>query len=264
MSGWIKLWRKIRDHGFWQEQRRFSKAEAWIDLLMDAAFEDHKVLLGNRMVHVKRGQVLFSARKKAAKWLWARNCVHAFFVLLEREQMVSREVSHGPEGGYTLLTVLNYEKYQGLEETFDGCEVSHDLSHDLSHGRATVEPRLEPSEEGKEGKDLTGDSSPVNGSGSKRPGRKQKATDPNVKLVIDAYHQSYLATHGTPPPLNGGKAGAIAKKLLAGRQPAEALWMVGEFFKNPPQYYSDRNLWGMEHILAAAPTLLARSTRPQP
>ncbi len=112
------------------------------------------------------------------------------------------------------------------------------------------------------GKNLTGDSAPVGG--LERPARKQKPTDPNVNLVIDAYHRAYLATHGTPPPINGAKSGAIAKKLLAGRQPAEAVWMVVEFFKNPPQFYANKNLWGMEHILAASTTLLARSTRPKP
>jgi uncharacterized phage protein (TIGR02220 family) len=54
--------------------------------------------------------------------------------------MLSLEVSHGPEGGYTLITILNYERYQGSEEEAE----EHGLSHDLSHGRDTLGTRLEP------------------------------------------------------------------------------------------------------------------------
>jgi hypothetical protein len=106
---------------------------------------------------------------------------------------------------------------------------------------------------------LVGDSSPTDGNApKKRPKKNGKGTHPNVKLVIEAYHQSFLERHGTPPPINGAKCGAIARTMLRGRPPEEAVWAVREFFKNPPAFYRDKGLWGVEHILAAMPTLLAR------
>jgi hypothetical protein len=119
---------------------------------MAAHWQDEDVLLGGRLVHVKRGQVLFSARKKAQLWDWSRNTSLDWFRFLEAHQMVSREVSHGPEGGYTLLTILNYGKYQNPDDMVEEDELSHGVSHDLSHDRATPEPPTDPREEGKKSK----------------------------------------------------------------------------------------------------------------
>ncbi len=157
MSGWIRVWRQIRENFLWKERRHFSKAEAWLDLLLGTAHHDHEELLGSRLVCVKRGQVLLSARKKAVEWNWARDTVLAFFRLLERHQMVGREVVHGPKGGYTLLTVQNWPKYQGSAEDTDEDALGHDLGHELGHDPAaqssTTRPRTSPRKgEGKEGK----------------------------------------------------------------------------------------------------------------
>jgi len=113
---------------------------------MDAHWRDEDVMLGSQLVHVKRGQVLFSARKKAQVWGWSRNTSLDWFRFLEAHQMVSREVRHGPDGGYTLLTVLNYDKYQNPADVVEEDE----LSHELSHVRATLEPRTEQREEVEE------------------------------------------------------------------------------------------------------------------
>jgi len=90
---------------------------------------------------------------------------------------------------------------------------------------------------------------------------RPKKTDPEVAWVIRTWHESFTAKHGSPPPVNGGKAGSIAKKLLSGRSADEAVWLVKEFFRAPPDWYADRNLFGIEHVLAAAPTLLARRAK---
>lgn len=299
-DGYIALWRKLRENPLWKERRRFSRAEAWIDLLMDTHWQDETVLLGTTIVSVKRGQALLSQRKKAAQWGWARNSVHAFLSMLKNAGMVSHEVSQGPEGGYTLLTILKYEEYQpgpnhqkplrlshGLsqrratvepaieprseprleppltdekpasgfirEERSSGA-LSHDLSHDFDGARSGLEHREEV-----RSKNLAGDSAPAGDDASRRPGKGNgKATEPNVKLVIDAYHNAFLKRHGTPPPINGGKCGRIAKSMLRGRPIEEVLWVMEEFFQGPPAFYRDRGLYGMEHVLAAMPTLLAR------
>ncbi len=142
-EGYIALWRKLRDNPLWTEHRRFSRAEAWIDLLMDAHWQDDRVLLGTKFILVKRGQVLFSQRKKATQWGWARNSVHTFLSMLKDTGMVSHEVSHGPEGGFTLVTILKFDEYQPSP----GRGWRHQLSHDLSQRRATIEPAIEPRSE---------------------------------------------------------------------------------------------------------------------
>lgn len=259
-SGWIRLHRKLKDHPFWRQHRRFSRAEAWLDLLMDAHWQDEEVPQGGQLVLVKRGQVLFSARRKAEIWGWSRNTTLDWFRFLEAHQMVSREVSHGPDGGYTLLTIVNYDKNQNPADVMEDNELSHGMGHDLSHARATLEPRTEQREEVKKGEkeNPAGDGAPAGQGNGKASRREKKLADPNVKLVIDAYHVAFQEKFGSPPPINGGKCGAIAKKLLAGRSPDEAVWLVREFLASPPQFFADRNLVGLEHVLSAAPTLLAR------
>jgi len=108
---------------------------------------------------------------------------------------------------------------------------------------------------------LAGDSAPAGERRSQAAagsGRKTQPADPNIKRVIDAYHTAFRDKYGSPPPLNGGKCGAIAKQLLQGRPVEEAVWLVREFIAAPPQFYADKNLCGMEHVRSAALTLLAR------
>jgi phage replication O-like protein O len=120
------------------------------------------------------------------------------------------------------------------------------------------QPRKESSKEITK-ENLVGDSAPTGGNAPKRRGRDNgKTTDPNVKLVIDTYHNAFLERHGTPPPIAGGKCGQIAKTMLRGRPAEEAVWVVREFFKSPPQFFRERGLYGFEHVLKAMPTLLAR------
>jgi len=259
-EGYIALWRKLRDNPLWRDGRRFSKAEAWIDLLMDAEWRDKEVLLGASFIRVQRGQVLLSQRKKAAQWSWARNSVHSFISMLAKAEMVSHEVSRGPEGGYTLLTILKYDEYQPGSGNDGDQPLSHPPGHALSHDRATTGPAVEQSEEVKKGrrrKNLAGDSAPAGSAPPTKP-RNGKAPDPNVKRVIDAYHEAFTKKHRTPPPINGGKCGKIAQAILRGRPVEEALWVVREYFEHTPEFYRDKGLYGLEHVLAAMPTLLAR------
>jgi len=146
-GGWVKVSRQLRDHWLWKRER-FTWGQAWIDLLLRAAHKDRKVRQGNQLVTVKRGQVLVSQRQLASQWGWARNTIAHWLRILNSDEMLSHEVSHGPEGGYTLITILNYGRYQGSDEEGD----EQELSHELSHASATPEPRAEPYNKEKKGK----------------------------------------------------------------------------------------------------------------
>lgn len=145
--GWIRVYRQLQDHWLWRRER-FSRGSAWLDLLLSAAYKEGEVRLGNQLITVKRGQVLVSQRQLVSRWGWARNTIARFLRVLKLDQMLSLEVSHGPEGGYTLITILKYEQYQGIDEEV----IEHGVSHDLSDGRDTRGTRLEPYTRIKEGK----------------------------------------------------------------------------------------------------------------
>jgi len=159
--GWIKAYRQILDHWLWKGER-FSRGQAWMDLLLQAAYADYQTRVGNKLVTVKRGQLPVSQRDLARRWKWARNTVWSFLRVTEREQMLRREVSRELSHGYTILTICNYDRYQGSDKEA--------LSHHLSHERATKEPPLEPhNKKGKKEKNGKDSLSLRKGVGQTRP-----------------------------------------------------------------------------------------------
>jgi hypothetical protein len=97
-----------------------------------------------------------------------------------------------------------------------------------------------------------------------RPSKSPKKANPSIKVVIDTYYQEFRERFGTPPPINGAKAGAVAKKLLVGRSEQDATWIIKEFFSDTPEWYEERHLYGLEHILSAATQILTSPERRKP
>lgn len=257
-EGWVKLSRQLRVHWLWNGER-FSKGQAWVDLLLLASHADHVVPMGNSLIPVKRAQVLTSQTRLAAKWLWTRKSVNAFLTLLKRDNQVDIRTSKGTETGYTLIMIKNYEKFQQFVSS--GNNHSESIGGDIGEpirGTSEEHPRyiINKGEEGKE--DLACDSAPA---GRLTTKGRLTTTSPHVKPLIDHFHASFVARFHSPPPLNRAKCGAIAKKLLAGRTLEEAKWLVTEHLSNPPDFFEEKNLYGLEHVLASAQTLLARRAK---
>lgn len=112
MQGWIKLHRKIQEHWLYQEKRKFSRFEAWIDLLMMVNHEDAKVVLGNELIEVKRGQRITSIRQLCDRWGWSNTKVTQFLKLLESDGMATVK----SDSKKTVITIDNYDFYQGRED----------------------------------------------------------------------------------------------------------------------------------------------------
>ena len=130
-EGWIKLHRKIQDCWVW-EDKPFSKGQAWIDLIMTMQHHDKKMLIDEKPTVIKRGSYMFSILKLSEKWGWSRNKVKRFLDTLESEQMLhTRRTNKG-----TLITVVNYGEYQGLDEV--------DEPTDEPPNEPTFEPPGEP------------------------------------------------------------------------------------------------------------------------
>lgn len=112
MIGWIKLHRKILDSNLWHSKEPFGVRDAWIDLLLLANHADRKILFDGEPYVVKRGQHVTSMRKLSERWGWGIKKTRKYLLTLEEEQMVHRESTNR----HTLLTILNYSKYQGSDE----------------------------------------------------------------------------------------------------------------------------------------------------
>lgn len=101
------------DHWLFQEKRKFSKFEAWVDLLLMANYKDAKTLLGSELVEIKRGSFITSELKLMERWSWSKTKVRAFLGLLESEQMIIKTSDRKK----TTITLCNYSDYQTLETT---------------------------------------------------------------------------------------------------------------------------------------------------
>jgi len=107
--GYIALWRKIQDHTFWKQKRIFSKAEAWIDILMEVRHSEEpaEVVIGDRVLMCNYGESLYSLVTWSRRWGWSKTKVRRFFKVLEKMHMAV--VTN--EGVTTRLRVVNYARY---------------------------------------------------------------------------------------------------------------------------------------------------------
>lgn len=109
-NNWIKLNRSILDHWLWSSDETFSRGQAFIDLLLLAAYADHKAMSQGRMMYLKRGSLITSIRHLSERWHWSKDKTQRFLIDLETNETI-KKVSDTKR---TIITIVNYEKYQGL------------------------------------------------------------------------------------------------------------------------------------------------------
>lgn len=109
MAGWIKIHRDIATHWIFQDECKF---KWWIDLLLMASYEDNKQLVGDRLIEVKRGQMIVSLSFLSKRWGKAKGTVLKFLELLESDHMIDRHTDRK----VTILTICKYESYQEAEK----------------------------------------------------------------------------------------------------------------------------------------------------
>ena len=109
MGGWIKIHRDIATHWIFQDECKF---KWWIDLLLMASYEDNKQLIGDRLIEVKRGQMIVSLSFLSKRWGKAKGTVLKFLELLESDHMIDRHTDRK----VTILTICKYESYQEAEK----------------------------------------------------------------------------------------------------------------------------------------------------
>ena len=105
MAGWIKIYRDITKHWIFQDAEKF---KWWIDLILLANFEDKKTLVGERLIELKKGQLVISLSFLSKRWGKAKGTILKFIELLESDRMIDRYTDRK----VTILTICNYDSYQ--------------------------------------------------------------------------------------------------------------------------------------------------------
>jgi uncharacterized phage protein (TIGR02220 family) len=111
-QGFIMLHRSIQQHWIYDEKRKFSNYEAWLDLLMMVNHKDNKVLQDGELVEVKRGERITSIRQLMDRWTWSNTKVVKFLNLLKSDNMIEFEITPKKK---TLIKIVKYHEYQGFQ-----------------------------------------------------------------------------------------------------------------------------------------------------
>ena len=114
------------DNPLYKQKRKFSKFEAWIDILLSVNHKEGKVLIDYSVETVKRGEFITSEVKLANKWNWDRKTVRKFLTLLQQEEMILKSSTKR----WTSITVINWDKYQ-----LDGQEVGQEVGQGVGQDR---------------------------------------------------------------------------------------------------------------------------------
>lgn len=135
-EGWVAVSRAMRSHwlvGFGQPVKpqdasrgSYSRAEAWIDLIMECQWRPGFVMNGGRKMPIRPGELVGATSWLAARWNWTPWTVRIFLDKLEGDAMITRstpgvsETSPEAPSKYReqkgkqaqIISVCNYSTYQ--------------------------------------------------------------------------------------------------------------------------------------------------------
>ena len=128
MSGWFSVKRGLLDHEIFKPEGKWSKAEAWLWMIENAAISERVVNIGGKPHTVPRGALAYSLRFLAEKWSWSLKAVRTFLATLENHDAIRLEIVGNEKGtGRTQITLCNYGKYQSAGHTkgTEGAQKGH-------------------------------------------------------------------------------------------------------------------------------------------
>lgn len=110
-GGWIKLPRNIMEDPLYFAEP-FTRAQAWIDLLLLANYADGYFIVRGNRVNVKRGQVGRSQQNLAERWRWSRGKVDRFLTEMEKDGRIIQQKSRLT----SLISIVNFESLYSTEQ----------------------------------------------------------------------------------------------------------------------------------------------------
>ena len=126
-GGWIKLNRTLLDHPLWKGER-FTKGQAWVDLLMLANHKPNFFVVRGNTVNVDRGQLGMSQRNLAARWGWHTKTTKSYISMLEKESMITLQATSLT----SIITICNYDSFQKNESDSASQNVSQSASQSMT------------------------------------------------------------------------------------------------------------------------------------
>jgi hypothetical protein len=114
--------RGIWDHDLLTDSEPFSRREAWLWLVSEAAWRPHRRRIIGRQFELSRGQLVASTRFIASKWRWSEARVRRFLAALISEDMIGAKT----DAGVSVITICKYDEYQRVSLPSDAMRESND------------------------------------------------------------------------------------------------------------------------------------------
>jgi len=110
MEGWISLHRRIINHWIWINEKYL---RAWLWFLLRANHANGKILFGNELIEIERGQFITSIKNISFATGLTNQNVRTFLRLLENDKMINKQSNNK----LTKITILNYDSYNSNQQT---------------------------------------------------------------------------------------------------------------------------------------------------
>lgn len=137
MTGYIKINRQFFSQPFWKEERCYSKAEAWIDIITSACHSRSLLMWRGRYLNVARGEMKISLRFLCTRWRWSVKKVTSFLTALVDMGLILWQ-----KGNSSMLSTLTVVDYDSLTRTNGlGCRAEKEGNAAL---REAAGKRLQP------------------------------------------------------------------------------------------------------------------------
>lgn len=106
-GGYLKLHRQITENELWFSER-FTKAQAWIDLLLLATYKPRTLFIRGIEIHLQPGELCYSQLSLAKRWKWSDKTVKRFLKSLECRDMLRTKICNVT----TVISITKWREYQ--------------------------------------------------------------------------------------------------------------------------------------------------------
>lgn len=141
MTGFYLMHRGWQDNPVFRNEA-FSKRDAFVWLIEEAAYRPAQIHAATGTIDLKRGQLSHSLRFMAKAWRWDEAKVRRFLTSLVKSEIIDAAI----DAGQTVVTIRNYDKYQGTATESDA---GNDAA--TTQRRRGGDANLKEGKQGKEG-----------------------------------------------------------------------------------------------------------------
>lgn len=223
-QGFVIIDRSIFDHPVLTKPL---ERYAFIWMIAEAAWMPCKKRVKGSVVHLQRGQMVLSRRLMAEKTGMSEQSVRTFLKLLENDQMINQQVTQLG----TIVTICNYEKFQGFEQT-----TNPQINQQVTSFQPTANPQVTQPITKEPINQLTKVNNPPNPPGGDAPGFEEfwnafPKTRRNGKGAAEKAYRKAIRKPGVTAEqlLKAIKSGIGVQK---GFEPMPATWLNQERWRD--------------------------------